>query len=147
MHDKLGQAISKARKRIADLESSRNAMPRRVPAEDVVSGAIVKLASERKHLTNLLKMVAYQAESDLVRLLASHYRRVEDEGRTLIQTAFRSAASIEPTQRELRVTLAPLSSRHRTRAVAALCEALNALPIRFPGTRLILRYALADGPA
>ena len=46
---------------------------------------VVKLAPERKHLTNLIKMVAYQAESDLLRSVAPHYRRVEDEGRTLIQ--------------------------------------------------------------
>ena len=34
---------------------------------------VVKLAPERKHLTNLIKMVAYQAESDLLRLVAPHY--------------------------------------------------------------------------
>jgi len=34
---------------------------------------VIKLAVERKHLTNLLKMVAYQAEGDLLRILAPHY--------------------------------------------------------------------------
>ena len=38
---------------------------------------MIKLAPERKHLTNLIKMVAYQAESDLLRLVAPHYRRAE----------------------------------------------------------------------
>lgn len=33
------------------------------------------LAPKRKHLTNLIKMVAYQAESDLLRWVASHYQR------------------------------------------------------------------------
>ena len=32
-------------------------------------------AGTKKHLTNLIKMVAYQAESDLLRLVAPHYRR------------------------------------------------------------------------
>jgi len=103
---------------------------------------VVKLAPERKHLTNLLKMVAYQAESDLVRLVAPHYRRAEDEGRTLIQSALASAADIEVTDHELRVTIAPLSSAHRTRAIAALCDELNRSQTRFPGTRLCLRYVV-----
>jgi hypothetical protein len=140
---KLGKAISTAMKRIAALEAKRAVMPQRVPVEEVVAGEIVKLAPERKHLTNLLKMVAYQAESDLLRLVAPHYRHVKNEGRTLIQTALEAPASIEPTETELRVTLAPLSSPHRTKAVAALCEALNGTQTRFPGTRLVLRYAVA----
>jgi hypothetical protein len=31
--------------------------------------AVVKLATERKHLTGIIKMVAHQAESDLVTLV------------------------------------------------------------------------------
>jgi hypothetical protein len=44
------------------------------------------LSTERKHLTNVLKMVAYQIESDLVELIRPEYKRAEDEGRTFIQT-------------------------------------------------------------
>ena len=107
---------------------------------------VIKLATERKHLSNLLKMVAYQAESDLVRLLAPHYRRADDEGRTLVQTALAAAADIRVTDDELKVTLAPLSSAHRTAAVAALCRELDQRGACFPGSRLRLRYAIADAP-
>ena len=105
---------------------------------------VVKLAPERKHLTNLIKMVAYQAESDLLRLVAPHYPRADDEGRTLIQAALASAADLKVTKRELRVTLAPQSSRHRTRAIAALCEELNRRKTLFPGCSLRLRYAVRE---
>ena len=67
-------------------------MPARVPVGQVVDGAVVKLATERKLLTNHFKMLAYQAESDLVRLVAPHYRRAEEEGRTLIQSALATGA-------------------------------------------------------
>ena len=119
-------------------------MPRRVPVQQAVDAPIVKLSTERKHLTNLLKMVAYQAESDLVRLVAPYYRRVEDEGRTLIQSAFNSAASIALTDSELCITLAPRSSPHRTRALRAVCVELSRAGTRFPGTRLNLRYAIEE---
>ena len=103
---------------------------------------MVKLAPERKHLTNLIKMVAYQAESDLLRLVAPNYRRAADEGRTLVQAALASAADLKVTKRELRLTLAPQSSPHRTRAIEALCEELNRRKKLFPGSSLRLNYAI-----
>jgi len=139
---KLGQQIWSAWQRVLQLEKRRAAVPRRVPVQAVTEEPVVKLAPERKHLTNLIKMVAYQAESDLLRLVAAHYRRADDEGRTLIQSALASAADLEVTQTELRVTLAAQSSPHRTRAIAALCEELNLTKILFPGSRLRLRYAI-----
>jgi hypothetical protein len=56
-----------------------------------------------------------------------------------------SAADLAVSDTELRIVLAPLSSPHRTRAIAALCEELNRTPGYFPGTRLRLHYAVA-GP-
>ena len=124
------------------LEARRNKLPRRVPVQAVTDKPVVKLAPERKHLTNLIKMVAYQAESDLFRMIAPHYRRVDDEGRTLIQSALASAADIQVTDQELRLTLAPMSSAHKTRAIANLCEELNQSDAVFPGSNLRLRYAI-----
>lgn len=130
---------------IAVLEEKRNALSVRVALGDAREGEEpVKLSTERKHLTNVLKLVAYQIESDLVELIRPHYARTEDEGRTLIQTALQGAAAIEPTETELRVTLAPLSSSHRSRAVGALCEALNNRNTLFPGTSLRLRFRVAE---
>lgn len=141
---KSGRAVAAAQARIAALERRRARLPHRVPVAKVVNGQVVRLSTERKHLTNCLKMVAYQAESDLARRVGRHYRRAEDEGRTLVQSALASAADITVANDELRVTLAPLSSPHRSRAVAALCEELNAARTCFPGTKLRLRYGVAQ---
>jgi len=143
-HGKLGQKIWSAWQRVLQLEKLRAAVPRRVPVQSITEEPVVKLAPERKHLTNLIKMVAYQAESDLLRLVAPHYRRAGDEGRTLIQSALTSAADLEVTQAELRVTLAAQSSPHRTRAIAALCKQLNPTNTVFPGSQLRLRYAVRE---
>ncbi len=77
---------------------------------------------------------------------AKTYVRTDDEGRTLIQTALHSAADIQVTPTELRVTIAPLSSPHRSAAIASLCNKLNATRTCFPGTRLRLRYAVQPAP-
>ena len=141
-HGQLGQRIWAVGQRVLQLQARRDKVPRRVPVQIVTPEPVVKLAPEIKHLTNLVKMVAYQAESELVRAVAPHYRRVADEGRTLIQAAFLSAADLEVTTTELRVTLLAQSAPHRTRAIAALCEQLNSLNTVFPGSRLRLHYAI-----
>ena len=143
---KLGQKIWSAWQRVLQLENRRVAVPRRVPVQAVRQEPVVKLAPERKHLTNLLKMVAYQAESDLLRVVAPHYRRAGQEGRTLIQSAIATAADLEATKTGLRVTLAAQSSPHRTRAIAALCEELNQTKTIFPGSRLRLHYTIREAP-
>jgi hypothetical protein len=144
-HGKLGQQILEAVKHCRELEIRRAAVPRRLPVGQVISGPVVKLATERMHLTSLLKMVAYQVESDLFRLVTPHYPRAEDEGRTLIQSVLASAADIEVSETELRVLVAPLSSPHRTRVLATLCGELNATATTFPGTNLILRFDVREG--
>jgi transposase len=143
-YGKLGEKIWAAWQRVLQLEKRRAAVPRRVPVQEAIDKPVVKLAPERKHLTNLVKMVAYQGESDLLRLVTPHYRRAEDEGRTLIQAALASAADLNVTKRELRVTLASQSSPHRTRAIAALCEELNRRKVVFPGSSLRLVYAIQE---
>ena len=139
--------IREAADEVTRLTERQKSLPVRIPlSESPDAEKAMKLSTERKHLTNVLKMVAYQIEGGLVELLRPIYPRTEDEGRTLIQTALRSSACIEPTKEELRVTLAPLSSPHRSRAIASVCEVLNRTATNFPGTKLRLRFAVAEPP-
>lgn len=143
-HGKLGQKIWSAWQKVEQLTKRRTTIPRRVPVQMITEEAVVKLAPERKHLTNLIKMVAYQSEGELLRLAAPHYPRADEEGRTLIQAALSSAADLEVTSTELSVTLAAQSSPHRTRVIAELCKELNQTQSLFPGSKLRLRYATRE---
>jgi hypothetical protein len=142
--EKIRTAIDKTTDRIKKLKVRCESLPARVPLADARKNQeLVKLSTERKHLTNVLKMIAYQVESDLVELVRPHYKRVEEEGRTLIQSALQDTADIEPTDDQLRITLAPLSSSHRSRVLESLCEVLNKTNTLFPGTQLRMRYCVA----
>jgi hypothetical protein len=44
---------------------------------------------------------------------------------------------------KLRVNVAPLSSKHRTKVLAALCDELGKFPAVFPGTRLKVHFAVS----
>jgi prepilin-type processing-associated H-X9-DG protein len=145
-HGKLGKQLRAARNRLDELLARRRALPTRVEIRDVSEGAVIKLAAERKHLTNIIKMVAYQAESDLLSMLQPHYARAEQEGRTLLHELFNTSADIEVIGDELHVTLSPLSAPHRTLAAQALCEPLSEIATKFPGTNLHLRFDVHAPP-
>jgi hypothetical protein len=141
-YGKLGKQLRAARARLAKLLDKRRNVPKRLAIRDLSANAVVKLATERKHLTDLVKMVAYQAESDLLTLLRPHYTRADQEGRTLLHELFAATGDIRVTQTELYITLAPLSSPHRTRAAQALCELLDQTATSFPGSNLRLRFSV-----
>ena len=145
-YGKLGKNLRAARDRLARLIDKRRGVPPRVEIRDLSERAVVKLATERKHLTDIIKMVAYQAESDLLGLLRPHYARAEQEGRTLLHELFAAAGDIRLCDSELRITLAALSSPHRTRAVQALCKLLDQTATTFPGSRLRIRFAVRSPP-
>ncbi len=145
-HGKLGNKLRAARRRLAELLARRRVLPRRVEVRDTTSDAIIKLATERKHLTNVIKMAACQAESDLLALLRPHYARADQQGRTLFDELFGASADIQVTDEDLRVTLAALNCPHRTLAVEALCRLLNDTATTFPGARLRLRFAVHPPP-
>jgi transposase len=142
----LGKKLRAARVRVAKLLEQRRDVPQRIEVRDLSEQALVKLATERKHLTDIIKMVAYQAESDLLALLRPHYKRAEQEGRTLLHEIFATAGDIRVCDTELQITLAPLSSPHRTRAAQALCDILDQTATIFPGSQLRMRFAVRPPP-
>ena len=145
-------ANSAVRRKIEALEQQgfeRKALyektPARVPLKATLGNETAyRLKKEKKHITDLLKMVAYQADSDLLGLVRSEYARTDDEGRTLIQSALKGSGNLEVTDNELRVTLNPLSSPHRSKAIGTLCEKLNTTNTLFPGSKLRLVYGVKE---
>jgi transposase len=145
-HGQLGKQLRLARARVSQLFERRCGLPKRVEVRDLSGPAVVKLATERKHLTDIIKMVAYQAESDLLALLRPHYARADQEGRTLLHELFAAAGDIRVCHSELHITLAPLSSPHRTHATQALCKMLDQTATIFPGSRLRMHFAVRPPP-
>jgi len=136
-HAALRRQLQQAETQVQQLFQKRKAIAKRISASD-----LQKLKTEKKLLVASIKMAAYQVETELLGMLQEHYARATDEGRTLLHAAFQSAARLEVTEGELRVTIAAQSSPHRTAALAALCAQLDAIPTTFPGTRLRLRLAV-----
>jgi hypothetical protein len=143
---KLGKQLRAARARVTRLIERRRDVLKRVEVRDLSERAVVRLATERKHLTDIIKMIAYQAESDLLALLRPHYARADQEGRTLLHELFATAGDIRVTGSELQIILAPLSSPHRTHAAQALCGKLDQTATVFPGSHLRMRFTMRPPP-
>jgi len=142
----LNVQLRKARRRVERLLARRKRLPEQTSVRTLPGEPLMRLSRERKHLTNCIKMVAYQAESDLLALLRPHYARADQEGRTLIVSALQNAADVEVNQekQELWIVPLPLSSAHRTRAIAAMCRELDSMETRFPGSPLRMHFGTAD---
>ena len=139
----LNRQITALEGKCRELQARLKALPKRVAVKEVVDEAeIVRLAPEAKHLTDTLKMVAYRAETALLRCLTPHYARTEEEGRALIREMLLTSADLLPEadHHRLRVRLHSLANPRSNEALAKLCAALNALQIRYPGTDLMLVY-------
>ncbi|UCF91421.1 MAG: helix-turn-helix domain-containing protein, partial [Desulfobacterales bacterium] len=114
-HSAIGQKIEALKQRELELKALYEQTPAKVPLKDTLDNQTVyRLRREKKHLTDLIKMVAYQAETDLLSLIRNEYARADDEGRTLIHSALKSSGDLQVKGNELRIILNPLSSPHRS---------------------------------
>ena len=146
---KLGREIRAMRRRCQRMKERISALPKRIAAVKAEGPPIVKLDPETKHLTDTIKMLAYRTETALVGLLNDDvYARTEAEGRALVREILRAPADILPDERAgvLRVRIHGLANPRSNAAVRHLCEVLTEAGIRYPGTRLRLRYESAIVP-
>ena len=140
---KLSQQISELETQCQTLKAQLAQLPKRVPLKALLDEAdIVKLAPEAKHLTDTIKMLAFRAETALVRCLTLNGVRTEDEGRALVREMLMSSADIvpQPEEHRLVVRLHSLANPRRNNALIKLCATLNTLEVCYPGTDLKLVY-------
>jgi hypothetical protein len=124
------------------------ACAKRVPLNTLLDEQeIVRLAPEAKHFTDTIKMLAFQAETALVLCLTLNGVPTEDGGRALVREMLLSSADIVPQAEEQRLLVRAhsLASPRHNHALAKLCETLNSLEIRYPGTDLMLAYGAPQG--
>lgn len=122
---------------IARVETQHHALPARVPWGNTDKGrGAVQPRAEVRRLMHVVRIVAHRAESALLELLRPHFQDWRHEGRALTRAILQSSGSLRMTETELHVTLVPLASPYKTRALVALCEELTRLATTFPGTNL-----------
>lgn len=107
-----------------------------------------KLKSESKLLMNVLKMIAYRAESAVVSLIAPYLSKAEDEKRMIVKQIIAANADIEPDyiNNTLTITLHSLSANRFNVAAHNLASLLNDTQTIFPSTNLQMIFKISAPP-
>jgi hypothetical protein len=129
----------------AQIEDTRSQL-RSLPARVLLSslGPLPQVPRlERKLITDVVRMAAYNAQSWLVDRLARHYTNSNDVHDLLRSFAQLSGTLICQSDGELCVRLDPPDQPLHRRALAGLCADLNLGRPVFPGTNIALHYEAA----
>jgi hypothetical protein len=97
-----------------------------------------------KMLADIVKMIAYRAETALVGMLMPHLKR-EEQARALVRELLVSAADIEPhpAANTLTVRIHRMACPAHDKAIAALLDALTKMEFCHPETGAKMVYTLA----
>ena len=97
-----------------------------------------------KMLADIVKMIAYRAETALVGLLIPHLKR-EEEARALVRELLVSAADIAPdlAANALTIRIHRMACPAHDKAIAALLDALTKMEFCHPETGAKMIYTLA----
>jgi hypothetical protein len=129
---------------IEDTKSHLRSLPARVPLSSL--GPLPQVPRlERKLITDVVRMAAYNAQSWLADRLVRHYTNTDDLHDLLRSFAQLSGTLIRQSDGGLRVCLEPPDLPLHRRALAGLCADLNVGQPVFPGTDCRLHYEIADG--
>lgn len=104
-----------------------------------------KLKTESKILMNVIKMIAYRAESAVASIITPYLSRSDDEKRMVVKQIIESNADIEPDyeNQTLTITLHSLSANRFNFAAEHLAKLLNQTMTIFPGTNLCMIFKLS----
>lgn len=104
-----------------------------------------RLATEKKHFVDTIKMIAYRAETAMAHLLKEKLSRTDDV-RVLLRRIYENEVDLKPDleAKTLTVQLQHLATNVHDEAIRHLCAELNATETIFPGTDLRLIYKLGS---
>ena len=135
--------------RCDEVQRQRRALPRHIAvAELSAEQALDALPSREKLFLDILRMIAYRAETRMMAAVAAAQGQ-QPRPRPHLKALFQSDADIlpEPEQGILRVRILGTASNASDAALAGLLAQLNQTRTCFPGTSLRLVYELPPNPS
>lgn len=126
------------------LKQQRQTTPHHLKWEDYpVAEKFERLSPSRKRLMDTVRMIAYRAETAMVRIVREVLAR-EDDARSLIRDLMRSEADLSPdlAAGTLTIRVHPMANPRNNRAIEHLLTELNNTESNYRGTTLKLVYHL-----
>ena len=146
MHNDIHAPLHAAETTAAAAEDTYRQLLARVPLGESRPGQQV-LDQEMKRFTHIIRMAAFNTAVTLAREIRTNtgFQRADREAHNLVRQILKQPGDIDPTQPGiLRITLDPMPTQRETAAVRELCTSLTDTETHYPGTDLILQYAIKD---
>jgi len=104
-----------------------------------------KLATDKKHFIDTIKMIAYRAETALANIIRPKMIR-RDEARSIIKHIFTKDVNLKPDKalNRLVVELHNLTNEYEDKLAQIICDTLNETCTIFPGTNMEIFYKLVS---
>ncbi len=104
-----------------------------------------KLATNKKHFIDTIKMIAYRAETALANIIRPKMVR-RDEARSVIRQIFSKDVNLKPDKANKRLTieLHNLTNEYEDKLGQIICDTLNETGTTFPGTDMEIFYKLVS---
>ena len=133
---------------LARVQAQHDSLPARVPWNTTDKGRdAVQPKVEVRRLMHVFRMAAHRAETALLELLRPHFPDWRHEGRALTRGILGSSGHLRVTATHIHVTINPLASPYKTRALSALCGELTRFESPFPGTNLLMTFQVQERAA
>ena len=142
------QSVQTRQKELEELKVKRRQTAKHVTLKELPdSQRFGQLRTDKKHLVDTIKLIAYRAETALVQVVRETLRRWDD-ARALVRQVFESAVDLRPDQanKTLTVRLHRCATIVHDQTLHHLCEELTATETVYPGTDLRLVYELVGEP-
>jgi len=139
--------IAKLKEELEEYKVQRKAAPRHITAGQLAEkDKFNRLTHKTKHFVDIIKMVAYRAETAMVNIVREVMSR-EYDARSLLRDIYQMEADLvpDPSKGTLTVSLHHMTTQSADQTVRHLCEELTATETVFPGTNLTMVYRL--GPS
>ena len=142
-HSEMEEEISALKEQCEQIKSLMKTMPQRVKVKQILDEEnIVELEVERKTFTDIIKMIAYRAETTLTEIIEPFFVRHEHEVRSFLKKVFQMQADIIPDRenQSLTIRLHGMPTWREQESLSTLCDFLTSQEICFPGTELQLYF-------
>ena len=141
--DTLVHEIQQIEQAIEDHKAQVKAMPQRVAVgETLQPQLVVQLETERKILTDVIKMIAYRTESALLPQITLAHSSALDEGRAFLKAVFHTSVDLLPCEQRKQLVIRFHSMAHPrfNKALHDLCQCATLQRTTYPGTDLRMVY-------
>lgn len=140
--------IKRMEKEIENFKVRIKQLPDKVKINEILDeDDIIRLETEKKRLTDTIKMTCYRAETKILKTLEQTqcFARTMDEGRAFLKNVFQQAADIIPHHNDdrLEIRFHTMSTKRENKALKELCDIVNKEQILYPGTKLKMVFKTA----